>query len=260
MNAGKKFPRKYIYYKILAVEKTASFDVIKKSYRILAKKFFPDLNPDPKANEIMKTINEAYEVLSNPSKRSLYDNSEVECPKCWTYEVTRISNDNSTDYKWKCKRGHVFQFIEYKKSEKINRPEKPLTYPKFDCPKCHRGLSFDTFILLYRCKNNKCLRVFTYKELCKHYGITPDSIHTTNEIKEKPFTKDKDISLSRVALVTLLVTAIICIVMLYGVFVNFSQICLGLFLFLFAFSMLSYWVYKNPKKMNKIIKTLTVKK
>lgn len=62
------------YYKILGVSKDASQDEIKKSYRKLARKYHPDLNPGNKAaEEKFKDINEANEVLSDPEKRKKYD-------------------------------------------------------------------------------------------------------------------------------------------------------------------------------------------
>jgi curved DNA-binding protein len=62
------------YYKILGVSKTASADDIKKQYRNLARQYHPDTNPNNKAAETkFKEINEAYEVLGDPDKRSQYD-------------------------------------------------------------------------------------------------------------------------------------------------------------------------------------------
>lgn len=62
------------YYKTLGVSKNAEKDEIKKAYRKLARKYHPDVNPDDKAaEEKFKEINEAYEVLSDPDKRSKYD-------------------------------------------------------------------------------------------------------------------------------------------------------------------------------------------
>ena len=62
------------YYEILGVKKGASADETKKSYRALAKKHHPDKNPNDKvAEERFKEIQEAYDVLSNPQKRTEYD-------------------------------------------------------------------------------------------------------------------------------------------------------------------------------------------
>lgn len=62
------------YYKILEVDKNATQDDIKKSYRRLAKKYHPDKNPgDKSAEEKFKEITEANEVLSDPEKRKKYD-------------------------------------------------------------------------------------------------------------------------------------------------------------------------------------------
>ncbi|MCF6461088.1 molecular chaperone DnaJ [Clostridium sp. Cult3] len=62
------------YYEILNISKDASQDEIKSSFRTLAKKYHPDLNPDDKeAEQKFKEINEAYEVLSDTEKRRRYD-------------------------------------------------------------------------------------------------------------------------------------------------------------------------------------------
>lgn len=62
------------YYEVLGIGKDASEDEIKKAYRSLAKKYHPDLNPDNKEAETkFKEANQAYEILSDPEKRSRYD-------------------------------------------------------------------------------------------------------------------------------------------------------------------------------------------
>src|SRR5512138_2422347 len=62
------------YYKILGVERNASEDDIRKAYRKLAMQYHPDRNPNNKeAEEKFKEINEAYQVLSDPQKRTHYD-------------------------------------------------------------------------------------------------------------------------------------------------------------------------------------------
>lgn len=62
------------YYEVLGVERGASEAELKKAYRRLAMKYHPDRNPDDKAaEEKFKEANEAYEVLSDASKRAAYD-------------------------------------------------------------------------------------------------------------------------------------------------------------------------------------------
>lgn len=62
------------YYQVLGVDKNAATEDVKKAYRKLAFKYHPDKNPgDKQAEENFKEATEAYEVLNDPKKRSLYD-------------------------------------------------------------------------------------------------------------------------------------------------------------------------------------------
>ena len=61
------------YYKVLGVDRNASDQEISKAYRKLAKKYHPDLNHEPGAEEKYKQVNEAYEVLHDKQKRAQYD-------------------------------------------------------------------------------------------------------------------------------------------------------------------------------------------
>ena len=62
------------YYEVLGIKRDASQDQIKQAYRKLARKFHPDLNPgDKNAEEQFKGLQEAYDVLSDPENRKLYD-------------------------------------------------------------------------------------------------------------------------------------------------------------------------------------------
>ena len=62
------------YYKILGIKKDAKADEVKKSYRRLARKFHPDVNPNDKsAEDKFKEVQEAYDVLSDDKKRKIFD-------------------------------------------------------------------------------------------------------------------------------------------------------------------------------------------
>lgn len=70
----KKLAEKRDYYEVLGVSKGASDDEIKKAFRKMSKKYHPDLNPNNKeAEKKFKEVNEAYQVLSDPEKKSKYD-------------------------------------------------------------------------------------------------------------------------------------------------------------------------------------------
>ncbi len=67
-------PPKHDYYETLGVGRKSSVDEIRKAYRKLARKFHPDLNPgDKTSEERFKNVQEAYDVLSDPKKRQMYD-------------------------------------------------------------------------------------------------------------------------------------------------------------------------------------------
>lgn len=84
------------YYEILEVDKNASLEVIEKAYRALAKKYHPDLQQGAKQQEYaekMKVINQAYDVLSNDSKRQEY-NQKLESETISREQHERIMQEN----------------------------------------------------------------------------------------------------------------------------------------------------------------------
>ena len=68
------------YYEVLGVSRTATPEEIKKAYRSLAKKYHPDVSTEPNATEKFAEIQVAYDCLSDPEKRSNYDNYGTEDP------------------------------------------------------------------------------------------------------------------------------------------------------------------------------------
>ncbi len=83
------------YYKVLGVDKNATAEEIKKAYRKLAMKYHPDKNPGNKqAEEHFKEINEANEVLSDPQKRSHYDQLSN------SYQSWQQDGNNPNSFRW----------------------------------------------------------------------------------------------------------------------------------------------------------------
>lgn len=94
------------YYKLLELTKSASQDDIKKSYRKLARKYHPDLNPNNKeAERKFKEINEANEVLSDPENRKKYD----QYGKDWKHAEAFESKNNKSHQSQGNPREHSYE-------------------------------------------------------------------------------------------------------------------------------------------------------
>jgi ribosomal protein L37AE/L43A len=117
-SGNRPFVRRYRYYEILEVSRNATQGEIRRAYLKLAKVYHPDVNPDAKAHEKFKKINEAYEILSDPARRPSYDNSPAECPVCWTHEVIQ-----TTGIHWRCRHCGC-KFDPSRVSEIIEQVEK----------------------------------------------------------------------------------------------------------------------------------------
>lgn len=111
------------YYAILGVSPNANFLEIKKSYRKLAKKYHPDRNKSPLAEETIKKINEAFEILSDRRKRKQYD-----------LEASDIYNATDSTIEEK----------EENLSDQMQRNSHDFTVPEF---KSNSNLGYDNLLL-----------------------------------------------------------------------------------------------------------------
>ena len=80
------------YYKILGIMKKSSDKEIKNAYRRLARKYHPDRNSKV-SDDIMKNINIAFEVLSDPEKRNQYDMTNFD-------DLVENNDEKNNNYKW----------------------------------------------------------------------------------------------------------------------------------------------------------------
>ena len=83
------------YYEILGVSPNADEKTIKQAYRKLARQYHPDLNPGNKeAEEKFKSINEAYQALSNSEQRKKYDELRAQ------YQRWQQTGGQPRDFNW----------------------------------------------------------------------------------------------------------------------------------------------------------------
>lgn len=114
------------YYEILQINQNASSEIIEKAYKTLAKKYHPDLQEESKkseSEEILKEINEAYEVLSDPIKRKNYDmtltNSSITEEK-----LNQLYNENQVLKKKLYELQQKFQNTEYQNHLNTNNHQQ----------------------------------------------------------------------------------------------------------------------------------------
>lgn len=109
------------YYSILEVDENASKEVIDKAYKVLVKKYHPDLQLDSKNEEKIRDINEAYRVLSDDFLREQYDKEYKE--KKQKYSNLQ-ENDYSKLYREKERLRFQLEHEKYEKEEMIKNSKK----------------------------------------------------------------------------------------------------------------------------------------
>ncbi|MEP0825092.1 MAG: DnaJ domain-containing protein [Nitrososphaera sp.] len=98
------------YYLVLGVSEKATYKEIRHAYRQLARKYHPDRNSSPFAEEMIKKINAAFEVLSDQTKRSQYDRMELDNPpepEPSSYEPEPVQTGSNSEDQWKVARDGV---------------------------------------------------------------------------------------------------------------------------------------------------------
>lgn len=108
------------YYKIMGVSKDADEKEIKKAYRILARKYHPDVSKEPNAEEKFKEVGEAYEVLRDPKKRKVYDQYGQD----WERRQQAESHSRSYEHVWD--EGNVNQQYSHDFFESLFGAESPF--------------------------------------------------------------------------------------------------------------------------------------
>jgi molecular chaperone DnaJ len=83
------------YYAILGVPEKAKYNEIRAAYRLLAKKYHPDRNKSDFAEDMIKKINAAFEVLSNREKRRQYD--EIAFDNHWSHNEDKVVENDGGD-------------------------------------------------------------------------------------------------------------------------------------------------------------------
>ena len=113
------------YYASLGVSQDANFQEIKKSYRKLARKYHPDRNKSPLAEETIKKINEAFEILSDRKKRKKYDSDSYD-----NFDSNEASNEVNNENLSSQNRLNPHKFTDHQSNTNLGHDSLPRHYKK----------------------------------------------------------------------------------------------------------------------------------
>lgn len=162
------------YYDILGVTPDSDFAEVKSSYRFLARKFHPDVNKDPDSARIFKDVLEAYETLSDETKRKQYDmiNGFYKKPKMNFSQEHNDSNLNSETFS---KNEHFKNSSSKKKQSKSAEKDENF----------NKSLKQDSMKNTYSQKKETKHESYSNNFFRKHINSILDEISKTH--REKPF-------------------------------------------------------------------------
>jgi len=133
------------YYEVLGIERTATVEEVKRAYRQMARRYHPDVNPgDHSAEEQFKEIAEAYEVLSDESKRQMYDRFGHQAPAGGDgfggfSDIFDLFFNSGGSRRGGPQRGSDLRYdIEITLEEAFAGSEKPIRFPRIEtCDTCN---------------------------------------------------------------------------------------------------------------------------
>jgi curved DNA-binding protein CbpA len=129
------------YYAILGIPEKAKYNEIRAAYRILAKKYHPDRNNSDFAEDMIKKINAAFEVLSNREKRRQYDETDLD--NYWSHNEDKVvgddgdNNDNDNNMKY------GYENIKINNNNDLGAELKTQSIGLLDIPKGRFHLTVD---------------------------------------------------------------------------------------------------------------------
>ena len=165
-------------YKILGLDKTATKDQIKANYRKLTYKFHPDISKDESTTKDWIRVNEAYELLSDPSKKACFD--QYGSFECYDHETADSMSSDPSSYRFfqsndveidtkNIQKITVVNFEEYTKND---GEYMFAIYSSVTCPECNPFLDwFDMFRNeQYKILKCGCIDTFLSADLATNIG------------------------------------------------------------------------------------------
>lgn len=126
-------------YEILNIDRTATDEMIRKTYKKLVFKYHPDLNKDEASHAMFVKINDAYELLSNPYRKKIFDTQGIVNIKEYDGDDRQNNDDDESKYYTYKNRDYVVPLLNQMMFEKLVKDSNEwilFVYQHFDCSDC----------------------------------------------------------------------------------------------------------------------------